>query len=1098
MPGRGDEHPGEGVAELDAAPEQMAKWVAAAAEQGIFFESMLVSAWSILLSRYLRVEDVAFHVIWANSPGEQHLQFPVRCQLNGLQSLAELMLAMESQTRGSLKHAKNAPMNELPELESGVLFDPNGTAEASDFGACPLGLAVEVRRGVMRLFYGGVLPTEKSAERMIAHLFVVLDQLSEQRASLQAGVSLLSAAEWQREIHEWNETTCLFPALTLHESFAAVLEKRPNAVAAQKGSQVLTYAEVDAYAGRLAQRLSERGAGPEERVAIAMERSFEFLVSMLAVMKTGAAYVPVDPELPEERRRFILRKSGVNLALVRKASGDDLCPAVRRMRVDLAELTGGDTHHYKGKPGDCAYVIFTSGSTGEPKGVAVSHGSSANNARACIQAWELTPDDVFLQFASPGFDVSVEEIWTAWLSGGRLVLQEDAAMVSFRDFCEWVRLRGISVMNLPTAFWHSLVSSMAHGETKLPVGVRLLIAGGEEVSVSVYEKWRSLVSREVRFVNAYGPTEAAVTSTMFRDWCDDRSRGFRMPIGRPIANVSHYVVDSYGNPQPQGIPGELWIAGAGVAIGYVSDAERTAESFQPNPFGVPGDRCYASGDLVFADEGGAFYYLGRGDRQIKVRGCRIEPGEIENVLREHPEVGDAYFCLHRESEGVAQLCAWVTPAGDYWPSESVLRVWLEDRLPPWMIPGAVITIDRLPLTSSGKIDESALPSKNRMPMKKGRLVNEEERLLARAWKEVIGVAPQMREQDFFEMGGDSLSAMVLVGRIMQHFHVRLGMSRLYANSKLGEMLDRVRELEQSDQELNEIDWNSLVEVQPGVPAVNPLFLVHGIGGGILWGYRNLAKQLPENLPVIAFASRATDGLPEFETLDEMVEKYLADLLCRQPVGPYKIGGYCLGGNIAHELACRLEALGEDVELLLFDAYPFLGKEDKLQLGSLGECLRFGGNLLRKISNLLNMPWDEKWRNLGRMSRWGRKWVCDRLFKKRGNSSDAAPIKNSTAATLTHINQYTPDQLALWEHHLRLFDGHLNGELNGSAHVIRTHSQPLYSVYADDLGWKKIVRGGVTVDFLSSHHESIFLEPHVVETAAAVVAALTLQPESSKS
>jgi amino acid adenylation domain-containing protein len=1077
LPGRGDEAVGSGVAEKVAGSERMRRWADASAKNSVYFESMVLTAWGILLSRYLRMDDVAFHAVWAGSRAESRLQFPVRIKLEGRCFLQETLLAMEMQTQLSLGRTHATPMAVMPELETGVLFDPAGSAGVVDFESCGMGLAVEARRGVMRLFYRYVLPTEKSAERMLEHLFVILDQLATEELKRVSSVELLSADEWRKEMREWNETAKEFPPLTLHESFALMAAEMPEAVAVQSGGQVLTYGELDAYAGRLALKLRYRGAGPGERVAIVMERSFEYLVGMLAVMKSGAAYVPVDPQLPDERRGQMLRKSGVNIALMQVGDDDELCRGVRRIRVDLRELTAGQQLHCKGSEDDCAYVIFTSGSSGEPKGVAVRHSNATNEARSCIHSWGLERKDVLLQFASLSFDVSVEEIWTAWLSGSRLVLRDEATLASFEKFSQWVEKNEITVLNLPTAFWHSMVTAMVRGEGHLPKKVRLLVAGGEEASAATYAKWRAMVPAGMRFVNAYGPTETAVTATIYRDWCDPRAFEARVPIGRPVANTSHYVVDQYGNPQPQGVPGELWISGAGVATGYVGERELTSDRFFQDPYGIRDERLYRTGDLVFADEDGTFYYLGRCDRQVKVRGYRIEPGEVEAVLREHPEVSNAHFACRREAGGSPQLCAWVTATDDYWPSEPTLKQWLADRLPSWMQPSAIITMDKLPLTMSGKIDESALPTKNHQPIKSGYLAKEDERMLAQAWKEVIGAAPQMRETDFFEMGGDSLSAMALIGIVRQRFNVRMTLGTFYSHSALGGMIDRIRELiNQGGGDLGELEWNSLVEIQPGQPTQTPLFLVHGIGGGILWGYRNLTKLLPRGLPVIAVSSRANDDLPEFETLDEMLVQYMKDLRQRQPVGPYRLGGYCLGGNIAHEMACLLEAEGEEVELVYFDAYPFLESEGKLRLRTMQEYARFSGNIVLKLRNLLAMTREAKVGHLSRMCRWGRNWVCEKVFKK---------TVRERAATLMNVNHYTPEQVALWGHHINLFADRPTGIFQGNASLLRTRSQPVFSIYSDDLGWGQVVKGKVNVDFISGHHETIFLDPDIRETAEAV-------------
>ncbi|HEX2224885.1 MAG TPA: amino acid adenylation domain-containing protein, partial [Thermoanaerobaculia bacterium] len=490
-----------------------------------------------------------------------------------------------------------------------------------------------------------------------------------------AGLALLSDEERHQLQVEWNDTAA--PALdgrTVYELFAALAARDPEGAALRFDGTTWTRKEILEKSEAVARRLRSQGVGPETRVAVRAERSPETVVEILGVLASGGAYVPIDPEDPEERQRWILDDAGASFALSREAG----------------EGWGGGA-----SVENTAYVIYTSGSTGRPKGVPVTHGSLRNLVEAQVAAFDLRPEDRVLQFASLTFDASVSEIFTALVSGACLVLVPRDQMLPGPDLLARLRGERITAATLPPSALAVLP------EEDLP-DLRTLVVAGEACPPELAAKW----GRGRRFLNAYGPTEATVCATIERDEVPPDSRG--LSLGRPIRGATVHLLDRANRVAPRGSVAEIGIGGTGVARGYLNRPDLTAERFVPDPFTAePGSRLFRTGDLGRQRPDGRIDFLGRADHQLKLRGFRIEPGEVEEVLRAHPEVRDA-VAVARPLDGLPVLVAYVVPAGDTIP-EPALRDHLRQRLPSHMIPGRFVALDALPLTSRGKVDRRALP-----------------------------------------------------------------------------------------------------------------------------------------------------------------------------------------------------------------------------------------------------------------------------------------------------------------------------------------------------------------------------------------------------
>ncbi|HEY6922636.1 MAG TPA: amino acid adenylation domain-containing protein, partial [Steroidobacteraceae bacterium] len=559
-------------------------------------------------------------------------------------------------------------------------------------------------------------------------------------------------------------------AKCIHQLFEEQVEQQPGAIALTCAGLEMTYAELNRRANQLARHLRAQGVRCDDRIAICVERGFEMIVGLLGIMKAGGAYVPLDPSYPRERLEYILENAAPRVLLTQQRLNESL-PSHGAAWVLLDSDWESIARHevsnldpaVVGLRADClAYVIFTSGSTGHPKGVMVSHENVVNHNTFVRHEFALTAEDRMLQFASFCFDASVEEIFPILMAGGRLVLRTQSTP-SAAELCEQVLSDGITLLDLPTAYWHVWVNSI-DAEYLNRSAVRLLIVGGETASADSLQKWKQIAAPRQLWVNTYGPTEATIICTTYVDRAAGLDRA--VPIGAPISNTRIYICDERGDFAPVGVPGEIVIGGAGVARGYSGRPALTAERFVPDPFGPAGSRVYKSGDLGRWRADGMIEYLGRNDRQVKIRGYRVELGEIESKLHHHASIKEAIVVAREDVPGEISLVAYIGCGADAPPDPQELRKQLLASLPGYMVPSAFVVLEKLPLTRNGKVDLKALPA----PAAAVSLAYDEpqgeiEAILAGIWLELLRVPRVGRNDNFFELGGHSLLAMQLVTRI---------------------------------------------------------------------------------------------------------------------------------------------------------------------------------------------------------------------------------------------------------------------------------------------------------------------------------------------
>jgi amino acid adenylation domain-containing protein len=1082
----------------------------AAAEVGVTPNTVLQLAWGLLLARYSGKDDVVFGATWSGRPGtiEQAAEvvgpfintLPVRLDLTRGPSVREALRGLREQ-HIALRPYQHTPLQEIKAnsdlaaaaqlFETFVVFEYERffsilAREDARFAQArlwsrsqtsyPLGVTAYFESGCLRvtLDYDTGLYDEKAAReltltyaRLLVNSCYGLDISVHRVHLLEPEVfRTLTQLELARELVS-SEPSAL-------DRVMQAAAERADAVAIQEiDGERSTYAELTQRVVELAGRLVVRGVRPGDIVGVLMPRSIDAVISMLAIHAAGAAFLPLDPTNPEQRLEYMVDDSKARVVLVSRHTPVELGVAKDlRLAID-AEERGSSAGGAISLPTDStpasglAYVIYTSGSTGQPKGVCIPHSALANHVAGTLELFALDYIDRVLQFAALSFDASIEEIFPTLAAGATLVIRNDEMVTSARNFFEAVTQAGITVLDLPTAFWHQLV----HAELPWPEQVRLVVIGGERASAPTYALFRRQATSHIRFLNTYGPTETTVTSTVYDDAAGDHDAE-DFPIGKPARGLSHFALDRHMRPVVPGTVGQLYIGGAGLAIGYLRRDELTRERFTRHPW-RSGGRLYATGDLVRQTERGNYVYVDRIDNQVKIRGFRIELGEIEARLCTYPAVKEAVVVVQKEAGQDARLLGFAVADPDQ-TSAKELRDHLAAALPAYMVPAHLWVERELPKTPAGKVDRRAL-ARRTVSVDQSDLesVTDDtlERELIKIWSELLKVPVTDTHTSFFELGGNSLVAVQMFTQVEKRLGKTCKVMEFFKNPTVAAL----RVLIDSH---DGTDWKApCLHLAEGKPGVLPIFLAPSVTGRAI-DYVHLAEVLGEDFPVYALQIR---GLREGEAPHPdlaSAANFYADLMQQvQPKGPYVVFGFSAGGTIAMAIAEALHDRGEAMALVgALDTVPPVRAPSPFT--SFTRLRRLARTTTGRVQELLSGPDALK-----------RLWIRTASALMRG-AAMWLPLPLSYHAKVEGLFvgagvELSEAEKALMQSHLNAIMSHTPKRYPIDVVLLRTHLDPFEGPHEPDLGWSRAVTGNIVIDTLPCMHHELLTRDGAPRLAALV-------------
>ena len=923
--------------------------------------------------------------------------------------------------------------------------------------------------------YNTDLFDRSTIERMTGHLERLLEGIVADPDQRISELPFLSPAEEEQQISAWNQTAREFPAnACVHHLFEEQVKRTPHAIALRCGSVELSYTELDQRANELARYLMSHGVSGEALVAVCLPRSAEMVISLLAVLKAGGAYLPLDLSSPPRRLSAILTEAQPRVLLTVSEWRERLPVGTETIVLELDGAwedhewsTSGATVHDTPAidPDNLAYVIYTSGSTGQPKGAMITHRGVVNYLTFCQNAYPLTEGSGAVVHSPIGFDLTVTSLYGPLVSGGCVYLLEENEGVEGLAKALQQPGRPYSLIKLTPAHLEMLSRLISPDS---PVQTRSFVIGGEALYGNDVKTWQERAP-EVRLINEYGPTETVVGCCVFEVEAQSDVTPL-VPIGRPIANTRLYILNDDMTVLPAGGKGELYIGGEGVGRGYLRNPVVTAERFVPDPFSEDGGgRLYRTGDLARYRKDGSIEYLGRKDSQVKVRGYRIELGEIEAVLKTFELVQDAIVLQKGESREEQRLVAYVVPKANTDLTIAAVRDYLKSELPPYMIPAAIMIIDALPLTLNGKIDYRELPAwdAEQAPVRTSYVAprNLIELHVAEIWQEVLNVPRVGATDNFFELGGHSMLGMRVSARVFEKFGYELPLSVFFEGGTVEHVASLIR---------NQTNMSSshLVMLQSGTSGP-PIFLVHPIGGGIVC-YVYLARHLGADQRVYAFQALEKDD-PHTQ-VEEMAASYIEAMREAEPNGPYLLGGYSFGSYVAFEMACQLKRAGQNVELLaIFDnGKPGLIDQAPEDDPATGEDPVALARILENFANLKEpLPIDEDYlRQLGPDEQL--LYIMEQAKKARIMPQELTlhQVKRSLHNFKSRVEAARTYVPPLYPGKVTLFKG--------------VEIQPWDQDYlaADPTwGWGGISTEPVELHSVAGSHETVIAEPAVIDLAA---------------
>ncbi|HKO80261.1 MAG TPA: amino acid adenylation domain-containing protein, partial [Chitinophagaceae bacterium] len=873
------------------------------------------------------------------------------------------------------------------------------------------------------------------------------------------------------QLKKWNNTWAEYPkekslVALLHE----VAVQHSDKVAIEFKQQKISYKDLDEKSSQFANLLLKQGGTTGQAIGLAVDRSPEMIIALLAIMKSGAAYVPLDPEYPRERVEYMLQDSNAKILITSKKYSHHFKSDATELIIEdcLSQLSqfSNEFPSINLNGSDLAYILYTSGSTGKPKGVQIKHHNLVNFLLSMQKMPGISANDSLLAITTISFDIAGLELYLPLVSGAKVVLADTETAKDAYRLLALIKEKNITMMQATPSTWRMLLDS---GWNK-PFDFTVL-CGGEALPKDIADKLVGLCSS---LWNMYGPTETTIWSTVKQITADSPS----ITIGRPIDNTQVYILDEYLKNVPAGATGEIFIAGDGVAKGYFHKPELTAERFLPNPFTTDSTtKMYRTGDLGKFLENGEILCLGRIDQQVKVRGHRIELGEIEYSLGKLEGIKEAVVVATEDIPGNQKLAAYVIPEQqnkkiNYDSKEQKLK-WrdaIKEVLPHYMVPNDWIILTEFPLTPNNKIDKKALPKPpseiNGYSKKSARLpVTQNEKLIAKIWEEELGRKNVTLDDDFFDLGGHSLIAVKMMNHLEKETGKRIPLTALFEGPTVEKLASLI--------EKNDHKWDSFVSIKSSGSKI-PIYLIHGVGLNVLI-FSPLAKYLHKEQPIYGIQAKGLNGIDKlFDRMEDIAAHYIDEIMKQNPQGPYAIGGYSFGGLIAFEMSKQLKAMGKKVILTcMFDSCAFESHHHK----PLHKKMAFKTHeiFMRVVYALYFMMYEPKIviTNKIRYAKILLKSFFDKITFNKVIPKDekAGYSKRATEMYDTAFRNYT----------LTPYDGTID--------VFRSKKQTYYMPDFKYLGWKPYALKGVVVHEVPGYHLDMFKYPNVEEFAKILQARL---------
>ncbi len=889
-------------------------------------------------------------------------------------------------------------------------------------------------------------------QRLMTHFQTLLIHALDEPETRLNALPMLTLAERQQILVDWNQTGRPYPLdASLPDLFEAQVARVPEQVAARCGEQSLTYAALDARANQLAHCLQARGVQTESIVGVCLERSLDMLAAVLGILKAGAVYLPLDPAYPLERLQFMLDDAQAGWLVTNPAQQQKFAQYDGQI-IDIGDPqiaqspTATPARRLSGE--NACYITYTSGSTGRPKGVLGLHRAALNRLYWGWETYPFTPGEVMCQKTALSFVDAVWEIFGSLLAGVPLVVIPDEVLKDTRRFVETLAAEGVTRLVLVPSLIRLMLDTFPDLAERLP-GLDYWAASGEALPPELAEQFtRQMPGRLL--LNLYGMSEAAADSIYY----EIRQPGTPVRIGRPIANTQIYLLDGQLQPVPVGVVGEIYVGGKGLARGYWQRPDLTAQRFIQNPFSDdPDARLYQSGDLGRYGPDGVIEYLGRADFQIKIRGFRVELGEIQAVLAQHPGVKQARVIAGKAGDEV-RLIAYLVPQPGADLTQAELRKHAAARLPDYMIPAAWVFLDAFPLTPSGKIDQRALPAPGAAHLESAESYaaprNELELRLVKIWEELLGTSPIGINDNFFEIGGHSLLVVRLMTALERELGKPLSLALIFHAPTIAQMAAAL--LDQGWKPT----WTSLVPIRPQ-GSLPPLFCVHADGGAFF--YARFANYLSPSQPFYGLQARGLDGVePPFNRVEDMAAHYLAEIRTIQPRGPYLISGFSMGGVVIYEMAQQSLAAGDPPPLVVFLDAPsplYIEEQDTRLSGKLANITQVS------FQQGLSQGLERVSRRLSQRYRWVRDETLSRLYLRLNRHLTPALRIHRVRETNHRIAEiYTP----------RPYTGPIT--------ILRASQQIRRAAPDPTLGWGQYVTGPILDYEIPGDHETIFHEPNV--------------------